>query len=352
MKKEDKSTLCLGVIGTGKISQIILPMLKEYDVSVTAVTDLNLSAAKALADSIGGTAVHASSEALLSDDNVEAVYIATPPSIHREQIQQALAAGKHVICEKPFMMNRAEAEEAVKAAADYPDLFVGCCCSRFRHTPMARAAARIVASGALGKIHQVRLISNNGVPPPLANLPPWKQKAASAGGGLIADWSTYEIDWLQYVFGTGFDPLDVNASFNYWNREGTDIDSGYDLHFRCASELDVFVSRQPEIGPSKNRIEIRGESGGLDLPFGPAGKEGTAKLYTLPEDSKTPDMSEESEGTSNWSQVLCGPIVNMGQAIHHGEAVSAPPESQVLVHSLLDAILEAGRSNKTVQIPR
>lgn len=351
MQKNIKSDmpLRLGVIGTGKISQIILPMLKEYDVSINALTDLNQSAAEALAKDFEGAIVHNSLEALLHDDTVEAVYIATPPSIHREQIKQALAVGKHVICEKPFTMNQQDAVELAKDASAYPGLHIGCCCSRFRYTPMAQAAARIVHSGTLGKIHSVRIFSTNNVPVSLDQLPSWKRQAASAGGGMIADWGTYEIDWLQYVLDKDFQPMEVNASFNYWNRKGTDMDSGYDLHIRCSHDIDVFVSRQPEIGPKKNLVEIRGESGGLDLPFAPAGEEDGLRHYALPDGSNTPEICLESKGTSNWSNVLCGPIINLANAIRQGEAVSSTPKSQVFVHTLLDAIQEAGRGGKAVQ---
>jgi predicted dehydrogenase len=98
-------------------------------------------------------AVAPSYQALLDDEHIDAVYNPLPNGLHAEWTSKALQAGKHVLCEKPFTANAAEAE-LVAAAAERTGLVV-MEAFHYRYHPLARRAAEIVASGELGTIRRI-----------------------------------------------------------------------------------------------------------------------------------------------------------------------------------------------------
>ena len=89
----------IGIIGTGEITRIMRPAFTGTTQSrVVAVADVNMDAARAEAEALGGAEVFADYRELLASPAVQAVYIATPPFLHREMVHAAMAAGKHVLC--------------------------------------------------------------------------------------------------------------------------------------------------------------------------------------------------------------------------------------------------------------
>jgi predicted dehydrogenase len=112
-------TVRMGVLGAAGAAPaaVIRPARQVTDVTVTAVAARDRARADAFAAKHGIPVVHASYDALLTDPEVDAVYIPLPTAMHANWILAALAAGKHVLCEKPFTANRVEAEK-VAAAAD------------------------------------------------------------------------------------------------------------------------------------------------------------------------------------------------------------------------------------------
>jgi predicted dehydrogenase len=340
--------LRLGVIGAGQISQIILPMLSKEAVVVTGVTDLNPAAARALAETLGSPRVHPDHHSLLAAQDVEAVYIATPPATHMALTLAALNAGKHVICEKPWMMNATEARQVAAEADRHPDLKVGCCSSRFCFTPAARVAGQKVAEKALGHLRQARVRARISPPALLENLTGWKRSSQSAGGGLAADWGVYEIEWLRSTLGPAFAPVAITASLDFWRRENSDLESSYQVTISCADNLEVQLDRTAEIGPPDNLIELRGDRAGLNVPFAPDATDKVARLYTLEADGKIVETRTDAPVTDDWNAILCGPLLNLAAAVRSGTPVAASPESQILVHEILDAIYVSGRERRPV----
>ena len=110
-------TLTLGLLSTAKINAAILKAARGTDrVRVVAVASRDGARAQAYASEHGLERAHASYDALLADDAVDAVYISLPNGMHHEWSVRALAAGKHVLCEKPYTRDPAEVEEAWDAA--------------------------------------------------------------------------------------------------------------------------------------------------------------------------------------------------------------------------------------------
>ena len=114
------STFRWGILGTGWIAEMFVTDLRATGIEVTAVGSRSQESADAFGSRFGIPPRHASYEALVADPEVDAVYVATPHPMHAANALLAIAAGKHVLVEKPFTLNAAEAAE-VAAAADAPE---------------------------------------------------------------------------------------------------------------------------------------------------------------------------------------------------------------------------------------
>jgi predicted dehydrogenase len=107
-----------GILGPGFIAgRLMRDVNRASNAAVVAVAGRNRERASEFASNFGIARVHESYEALLADPQVDAVYIATPNSLHHPQTMQALAAGKHVLCEKPYTRHPEQVAEAFDAAA-------------------------------------------------------------------------------------------------------------------------------------------------------------------------------------------------------------------------------------------
>ena len=114
--------LNIGIIGAGAFAAFAVQSFFSR-IKIIAVTDINEDAATQMAKE-NDAKVYADLKAFLEDENIDLVYIATPPFLHYQQSKMALMAGKHVICEKPAALKTSEAEELCSLAASQQLLYV------------------------------------------------------------------------------------------------------------------------------------------------------------------------------------------------------------------------------------
>jgi predicted dehydrogenase len=108
-----------GILGTGGIASTFVTDLRLTNSGVAvAVGSRSQGSADRFADEFGIANPHASYESLVADPDVDVIYVATPHPMHHDNAILALRAGKHVLVEKPFTMNAAEAREIVRVARD------------------------------------------------------------------------------------------------------------------------------------------------------------------------------------------------------------------------------------------
>jgi len=145
----------IGVLGAARIAPaaLVKPARVVDGVEVGAVAARDRRRAEAFAARHGVPAVHDSYAGLLADPSLDAVYIPLPNGLHAQWTLAALKAGKHVLCEKPFTSNAAQARE-VAAAADGTGLVV-MEAFHYRYHPLARRMAELVRGGELGRIERV-----------------------------------------------------------------------------------------------------------------------------------------------------------------------------------------------------
>jgi len=149
------SSLRVGVLGAARVAPFALinPAKKNADIMVAAVAARSVSRARAFAARNGIGSVHDDYEALIADKDIDAIYNPLPIGLHGRWTRAALAAGKHVLCEKPFTANAAEAREIAELAAKSDRVVMEA--FHYRYHPLMLRAEEIVASGELGALERV-----------------------------------------------------------------------------------------------------------------------------------------------------------------------------------------------------
>ncbi|WAZ25212.1 Gfo/Idh/MocA family oxidoreductase [Streptomyces cinnabarinus] len=169
---------------------------------LAAVCGRDAAAVRAAADRHGWAAAETDWRALIARDDVDLVDICTPGDSHAEIAVAALAAGKHVLCEKPLANTVEEAEAMVRAAEQARErgqlAMVG---FNYRRVPATALARRMVAEGRLGRLRHVRVtyLQDWLVDPqfPLT----WRLRREHAGSGSLGDLGAHIVDLAQYVAG-------------------------------------------------------------------------------------------------------------------------------------------------------
>jgi predicted dehydrogenase len=201
---EKPEPLRIGILGAARVAPavVIKPARKNPEVIVTAVAARDGSRARQFADKHGIPRAYDSYEALLNDPGVDAVYNPLPNALHGRWTREALEAGKHVLCEKPFMANSREAREIADLAARSGLVVMEA--FHYRYHPFAARVQQIIASGELGTLQRVEAADCFWMPKFSANAYNYE-----LGGGALMDLGSYVVDMLR-TFG-GSTPEVVSA---------------------------------------------------------------------------------------------------------------------------------------------
>jgi 1,5-anhydro-D-fructose reductase (1,5-anhydro-D-mannitol-forming) len=143
-------------------------------------------------------------DALLATAGLDAVYVSTTNEKHHPQALAAIAAGKHVLCEKPLAMTPAEAAEMVRAATDRGVTFATN--HHLRNAGSHLAIRELIAAGRIGRVLSVRVFHAVHLPP---HLQGWRINDAAAGGGVIPDITVHDADTVRFYLDE--DPAEVVA---------------------------------------------------------------------------------------------------------------------------------------------
>lgn len=196
----------VAVVGTGFIGPVHAEALRRLGITVRGIlgssAEKSAAAAAQLALDVGYSDYHA----VLSDDAVDAVHIATPNETHFHMAKRALEAGKHVVCEKPLAMNATETAALVEIATQNPQL-VAAVNYNIRFYPMVLQAREMVQSGELGEIYSVRGAYQQDW---LLYDTDWNWRLLPEAGGdlrAIGDIGTHWMDLMAFVTGAKVDSL-------------------------------------------------------------------------------------------------------------------------------------------------
>jgi predicted dehydrogenase len=246
--------LSWGVLSVAKIGvEQVIPAMQRGEVArIDAIASRDSARAKAAAARLGIAKAYGSYEALLADPAIEAIYNPLPNELHVEWTIRALAAGKHVLCEKPIALDAAEGQALVAARARSGKLVAEA--FMVHHHPQWRRAREILRSGAIGDVRAIQTFFSYRLTDPenIRNKPP--------GGGGLYDIGCYAITTARYAFGA--EPIRVVAALDIDPAFGTDrlasalieFPGGRHLTFSCATQLSAH-QRVTMVG-EKGRVEV------------------------------------------------------------------------------------------------
>ncbi len=215
-----------GILATGNIASKFantVNLMKEEGQILTACASRNKEKAQEFAQRFGIKNAYGSYEELGSDPEVEAVYVATPNNMHYENTKMLLLAGKHVLCEKPFTVNKEEAEELFQLAKE-KGLFLMEGVWTY-HLPAMKKMQELIRSGAIGDVIYAR--SDYGF---VARGARKARKFDSAlAGGALLDIGIYNLAFMRMVMGN-VNPV-AFTSKHHINEFGTDDFSTIQLEY-------------------------------------------------------------------------------------------------------------------------
>jgi predicted dehydrogenase len=196
---EDIREIKAAVVGTGFIGVVHVEALRRLGVEVTGIVGSCPDRAAMKAEAAALPAPYASFEAMLADPAVDVVHLTTPNHLHFDQARAALAAGKHVVCEKPLAMTSAETAELLRLAEQSGLVHAVNFNVRFyRQCQEARARVRA------GEIGDVRLISGDYLQDWLLLDTDWNWRLDPAAGGAlraVGDIGSHWLDLVQFITG-------------------------------------------------------------------------------------------------------------------------------------------------------
>jgi predicted dehydrogenase len=251
-----------GVIGTGIAGSFVGAIHAHTRQRAVAVTARDASRTAAFAAEHGIPAVLPSVEALVGSPDVDVVYVATPHPLHREQALAAIAAGKHVLIEKPIAMSADEAREILAAGRAAGVLVMEAMWTRY--LPQASVLRQVLADGLIGDVRLV--IADFGfVAPDDRAHRLWDP---ALGGGALLDAGVYPISFassvigplvLQSASGTVEHGVDSSAALALTGRDGTAA--------LLATSLITSMPVEAQVLGSTGRVKL------LSPFFGPTGVE-------------------------------------------------------------------------------
>jgi predicted dehydrogenase len=244
----------IGILGAAKIAPpvVINPSRDNSDFEVVAVAARDPERAKAYAAEHKIPNVAKDYDALVRREDVDLVYNALPPGGHARWTVAALAAGKHVLCEKPFAMNAAQVRRMNEAAAKSGRTLVEA--FHYRHHKVMKRAVEIARSGELGKV--VRIDADFSVPIPYREGElRWTREQ---GGGALMDLGCYPTHALRSVMGCEPKVLSSNCVMEH----DVDVTTRAELDF-AGVPATLSCSMKPErFGAA---LKLTGEKGTMEI---------------------------------------------------------------------------------------
>lgn len=247
-----------GLIGASTIAKewVIGAIRAQPGAEIGAVMSSSAARAADYAKANGIPKSYDSVDALLKDPAVDAIYISTTNELHKKQTLAAVAAGKHVLCEKPLALNVADAREMV-AACRKAGVVMGTN-HHLRNAASHGAMRAAIKAGRIGRPLSARVFHAVYLPP---HLQGWRITKPEAGGGVILDITVHDIDTLRFILDDN--PVEVTALAQSGGMAAAGLEDAAMSVFRFGSGLiaqthDGFTTKHAGTG-----IEIHGTDGSL-----------------------------------------------------------------------------------------
>ena len=357
------SGLRVGVLGAGFGAAVHVPAFLSEGWDVVALWGRSAERTREAAEGVGVAAWEGGWRDLVERPDVDAVAIATPPAPHREMALAAVASGKHVLCEKPFALDAAEAAE-MAAAASRAGL-TALVAHEFRHAPQRSHIARLLEQGYIGEplVASLELLIGR---PPAGETPPltWQGRAAD-GGGLLGALGSHYIDGLRHWFG---DVEEASGRLSVLRPERrdpvtgdpvlADADDTFSFHLLFRSGVVATMTATWTAFPAAGaRIHLVGSEGVLEATQpGPnpqpdgvvrAGRAGEDGLTELPTPSDLVPFRDDRDHRLMAFRLL---VRDFERGIRSGASPAPSFEDGARAQAVIDALRESSERGSVVEL--
>lgn len=341
----------LGLVGCGRVTELRhLPALREVSgIEVRALADVDAARLASVGERFGVARRFVDYREMMEAGDVDAVAVCVPPRLHTEVALAALAAGKHVLIEKPLALKLEECELLTERAAQAPTLkvLVG---FNLRWHRLVREARAIVGRGELGEIRLVRTVLTSGVRSD-ADFSEWR-KERETGGGALFELGVHHFDLIRFLLGD--EVAEVAASSPAPDETAT-------VAARMRGGAQVLSAFSESTGENHG-IEIYGARGwlrlscyradGLEL-FGAAQYEGTlgARLRKLRQTlAQLPSMIRQSRRGGDYVASYASEWQHFADAINEDSTIEATLADGTRSLEITLAAWESAAHGRTVRL--
>jgi xylose dehydrogenase (NAD/NADP) len=321
-------SLRFGILGTANIARAaVIPALQRAETSeLVAVASRDGEKARLFAQKQNIPRAYGSYEAILAEEEIDAVYIPLPNSLHREWTIKAAEAGKHVLCEKPLALNAAECAEMDAAAQQNGVRLMEAFMYRFH--PQTEKVLELVQAGVIGEPKQIfavftfRLTNPNNI-----RLRP------ELGGGSLMDVGCYCVNISRTV--AKAEPVEVQAYAN-WGQSGVDEEmagtmrfaNGLLAQFLCALTLE-----------RRELYQVAGAEGHIDVPL--AFLPGTKDTTFYEHHGRRGSQAHAVPGVDEYQLM----VDHFADCVLHDKPFRYPPSEAAANMQVIEALHRSARSD-------
>lgn len=329
-----KSKVRWGILSTAKIGVLkVIPAMKHGKYcEITAIASRDINEARSAAALLQIPKAFGSYAELLSDPEIDAVYIPLPNHMHVEWAIKALENGKHVLLEKPVGLSSKEAETLIVASKTHPQLKI-MEAFMYRHHPQWLKARKLVNEGHIGKLKTIQTFFSyyNTDPTNIRHNPDF-------GGGGLMDIGCYCISLSRYIFDE--EPKRVNGLVEFDPKFKTDRIASGILEFSTGTST---FTCSTQIVPFQ-RVHIFGDTGCIEIEI----------PFNAPPDKPTRLWLHTSEKTEEITFDICDQYTIQGdlfsKAILDNTEVPTPLEDALNNMQVIEAVFKSSELGRWINL--
>lgn len=316
-----------GILGCGNVAEHKggPPLYSVDDSKLIAVMRRDHEKAEDFAQRHGAKRAYTDVEKLLSDDEINAIYIATPPHLHCELTIRAARAGKHILCEKPMAMSVSECQQMVDACSEAG---VTLMLAYYRnHYPNVEKMKVLMDEDTIGDVVLARINCTAYYNPNRKDLKNWRINPEISGGGVLMDIGSHRISLLQYLMG---DVTSVKGFAETVHLDGT-VDDSAVFTLRFESGAHAVANINWNVGIGVDDIEVYGTKG---------------RLRCSPLNSENLTLETKSEGVKTLPQTPLphthtGLVKDFINHVKTGEPIRCTGELGLQTNAIIARIMQA-----------
>lgn len=331
------SDIRIGMVGAGAIAQVAhLPVLRKMKgVEIAGICDSDGPKARALAQRLGVDGAYTDIEELLEFGRCDAVVICTPNHLHEDHTLAALAAGAHVVVERPIALSTAGVSRVLKAAEKAGRHVLVAMNHRFRGD--VQAVHKFIAGGELGNLATIR--TGWHVFRAARQQMGWRSRRVESGGGVMLDLGLPMLDLAIWIAGR---PAVERVSASLSGSGQIDEIGGVQLY--CANGISIFCDVSWRYVGEGERfwLDVQGQKGSASIsPFRVYKEMHNTPVDVTPTGAAGREHQFTQSYRSEWAYFLAGV---------RGEVTLVPPEDQVRLHKVLEAIYRSADEQRDIKL--